>query len=353
MQGIPYLFIEGEVRYPDTYRDMIMQQNRPMLARKIDAGWEEVAPVELRFSSRASKHHPFVIHKRNYLGKESTYAVDYFRHSRKNVNVASINNHITAEYVAVTAAKRGMAVAMNPDVSANFAFCPFKMISMPDRGEFSIQANPFGTYHGDQVQAPTNTNRLGYEAVLLSGPQFHSAGPTYNGYHQEFELMVSFFSGDAIPEGVEQDLIAFARGPMTLNPYQVKTPAKESYSLLPPAGFMVLPYQNGMLFHWENAIAPVLEYCIRYRAFSGLEEKQVMTSGCTLFLHASDLQGSNTIYLASIETILPEGRISKRSPEIQFRSTQEADHTLSIPNDFKAKLLWANISAWVWRNLLI
>jgi hypothetical protein len=71
---------------------------------------------------RSDRKHPFVIHKRNYLGKEGAYAVDYYRHSSKNRSVASSNNHITAEYAAVTTSGSGMAVAMNPKVSANFAY---------------------------------------------------------------------------------------------------------------------------------------------------------------------------------------------------------------------------------------
>ena len=103
--------------------DRFNKKDKPMLARRIDRGWEAVAPLELRFSPRARTDAPFFIHKRNFLGKEAAYPVDYFRHSPKNLNVASINNHITAEYAGVTTSGSGMAVAMNTGVNANFAFC--------------------------------------------------------------------------------------------------------------------------------------------------------------------------------------------------------------------------------------
>ena len=144
-------------------------------------------------------------------GKEAAYAVYYFRHSPKNLNVASINNHITAEYAGVTNGSRGMAVAMNTNINANFAFCPFKLEYVGQSDEFRIRANPFGTYQGDQLRAPTRGNRLGYDAVLLSVPQFHSAAPTYNGYTERVDVMVAFFETGAIPCKVKQDLIAFAR----------------------------------------------------------------------------------------------------------------------------------------------
>jgi hypothetical protein len=194
ISGIPYLFIDGEVRYPDTDCRDVIYPEKPMLARKIDSGWETVAPLELRFAGRADREEPFYIHKRNFLGKEDAYAVDYYRHSPKNLNVAGINNHITRN-IPPSPQERGMAVAMNTKVNANFAFCPFQMTHLPETDEFLIRANPFGTYHGDQILPPTSGNRLGYEAVLLSAPHLHSAGPTYNGYSDRFELMVTFFDG--------------------------------------------------------------------------------------------------------------------------------------------------------------
>lgn len=244
VSGIPYMFIDGDVRYPETDCRDIIYPEKPMLARKIDAGWETVAPAELRFSAHAHKKDPFRIHKRNYLGKEDSYAVDYYRHSPKNLNVAGINNHITSEYSAITSGGRGMAVAMNTKVNGNFAFCPFQMSHLPASDEFLIRANPFGTYHGDQILPPTRGNRLGYEAVLLSAPHLHSAGPTYNGYFDRFELMITFFDGDQVPDHVKQDLIAFARRPSTIGNYNMEIAKIETRTVLPPVGFIDLPYKT-------------------------------------------------------------------------------------------------------------
>ncbi len=65
--------------------------------------------------------------------------VDYFRHTPVNLNVA-LDNHVTAEYAGVTAAGRGMAVAMNTDLNANFAFCPFQMTYKPKEDALAIRA---------------------------------------------------------------------------------------------------------------------------------------------------------------------------------------------------------------------
>jgi hypothetical protein len=350
----PYLFIEGEVRYPDTYRHEAIQIQKPVLARKIDPKWEEVAPMELRFSARSNREDPFFIHKRNFLGRENAYPVDYFRHSPKNLNVASINNHITSEYTAVTAAGRGMAVAMNTRVNANFAFCPYKMEYRPATDEFAIRANPFGTYHGDQIVPPTKGNRLGYKAVLLAAPQLHSAGPTYNGYHDRFELMVSFFDGDTIPGDVKRDLVAFARRPLTIG---TRTPSVEmskpkSAPTLPPAGFLAMPYKSGVLFLWDNAKGPEAQYRIRYRALSDPQETSFNATGSTLFVDASSFSATGGLFLATIAAVDSTGYLSKSSPPIQFRLTQERQPCLDIPTQFKAKIIWASVNAWIRRYLL-
>ena len=353
MRGLPYLFFDGEVRYPDTFRRTVFQAQKPMLARKIDSGWKSVAPMELRFAAHASKERPFVIHKRNFLGQEGAYVVDYFRHTPVNLNVASINNHVTAEYAGVTAAGRGMAVAMNTDLNANFAFCPFQMTYKPKEDALAIRANPFGTYHGDQLLPPTRGNRLGYEAVLLSAPQLHSAGPTFNGHHHRFEVMISFFSGDVIPEGVKADLIAFATRPLNFGSHGTIRPKEPPQAHLPPAGFLALPYERGIVFHWEAADPPGTQYRIRYKSMRTLTEKSITVSDTrTHIVDRAEFTASDDVFTATIETLHATGSLSGRSPEIRFNLKPDIEPTWNIPTGFKAKLLWTNASAWMQRNLL-
>jgi hypothetical protein len=308
--------------------------------------------LELRFTGRADRKEPFYIHKRNFLGKEATYAVDYYRHSPKNLNVAGINNHITSEYTAVTTGNRGMAVAMNTQVNANFAFCPFQMTHLPDTDEFVIRANPFGTYHGDQILPPTMGNRLGYEAVLLSAPHLHSAGPTYNGYSDRFELMVAFFDSNTVPESMKQDLIAFALQKSTIGAHNMETARKDFRPFLPPDGFFALPYRDGILFHWETAGPPEMQYRIRYKAIPGSQEKSSITTGSTIFVNTSDFLFAGSRFAATIEAVYPDGRLSERSREIYFHPTQQTNPSIDIPHEFLAKILWANTSVWIRHNLL-
>jgi hypothetical protein len=346
VKGVPYLFVDGEVQYPDTVRRDLQSPEKPMLARKIDAGWEAVAPLELRFAMRADAEHPFIIHKRNFLGKEDAYAVDYYRHSPNNLNVASINNHITAAYTAVTASGHGMAIAMNPTVMANFAFCPFKMAYQPERKTFSISANPFGTYDGEQLTPPTRGNGQGNEAVRLTAPQLKSAGPTYNGHRDRFDLMISFFEGDEIPTDIKGDLLSFADRPLTVGAHASKPQEFQAAKKLPPAGFMALPYNNGILFHWDDPGVPGARVKVRLGCPALQQSYSFTAKGQTHFVAAPELMKNDNLYSATIQTLYADGNLSEPSPEIRFRLTDGVEPAIDLPNSFKAQVLWANVSAW-------
>ena len=259
---------------------------------------------------------------------------------------------VTSAYAGVTTSGRGMAVAMNTAVNANFAYCPFKMEYLPETAEFTIRANPFGTYHGIQNLPPTSGNRQGYEAVMLSAPQLHSAGPTYNGYVDRIDVMVSFFDGEEIPEDVKADLIAYARRPMIIGTAAVNDEKEIAVDPLPPAGFMALPYQDGMLFHWERVKQSGVHYRIYCRGASESEAVTFATTGNSLFVRRSDLPKQSGVFTASIEAVNSGSGHSVRSVDNRFRLDRESDADLAIPMHFKAKVLWANLSAWIQRNML-
>jgi hypothetical protein len=75
----------------------------------------------------ATKDIPFTVIKKNYFGVEDTYTINYFKHSKENLRLANVNNHITAGYVAVTNSKEFIAVAKDNAVLSNFAFCPLNI----------------------------------------------------------------------------------------------------------------------------------------------------------------------------------------------------------------------------------
>jgi hypothetical protein len=231
IKDMPYLFVQATIAYPTTACQDSQKGNSSMLMRAHDRLWVEAAPLEMRLSHRATKDRPVKILKRNFMGVESAYEVDYFRHSDQNLNLDNVNNHITAEYVGIVAQGQGMAIAMDQTLQANFAFLPMRITYNPLGNDFSIRANPFGTYYGRQVRVPTWGNGQGYELTILSGEQFRSAGPTYNGAVTHFFLMVGFFDGEDIPKDLKQALLAFAQSPVlfSLNGQDEENPCSDTF----------------------------------------------------------------------------------------------------------------------------
>ena len=233
-------------------------------------------------------------------------------------------------------------LTMNLNVKANFAFCPFKMNHLPEIDKFVIHGNPFGTYYGDQMIPPGRGNGLGYEAVLLAGPHFHSAAPTYNDHHDRFELILSFFNGEDLSEEMKNDLIAFAHGSMAVSSDSVNTPPATTYASLAPAGFLALPFHDGILFHWESADEPRIIYRIQYHSLQKPEEKTAIATGSSLFVDFSEFLPEDRL-LASIEAIQPDGRTSRPSPEIGFPRGRQTASSLNIPVGLTARFFWANL----------
>jgi len=213
----PWLLIEGRITYPATERADLFKAGEPGLAQPADMQWQEVAPAEIRFSPRATRNDPVKVLKRNYLEVETEYRLDYFRHDPRNLALDNINNHITPSYVGIVSGKHGMAVAKDNSRLSNFAFAPLKMRHHDESDEFSIRVNPFGTYQGRQYHPPTWGNGQGHEVTRLTGEQFASAAPTYNGKSQDFALLLAFFNGERLPEEIKQDLIGFAHPPVVIS----------------------------------------------------------------------------------------------------------------------------------------
>ncbi len=153
VEGVPAVFIDANVTFPDTPRNDIFKPDNAALSRRYDSSWQEVAPAEINFAQGATKDTPFKVIKRNFMGVESSYLIDYFKQSPQDLALANVNNHITAEYVAVAGEKGGLAVAMDTSKLSNFAFCPLKVDYDPSAG-FSLKLNPFGTYFGKQYIQP-------------------------------------------------------------------------------------------------------------------------------------------------------------------------------------------------------
>ena len=283
----PYLFVEGEIQYPATKLKDICKKDVPALARRADMEWNEVAPAEIGFAPKASRDNPVRVLKRNYLGIESGYALDYFRHSPENLDLDDVNNHITGAYFGIVSGGRGMAVAKDNTVLSNFAFAPLKLRYDAKTGSFSVRANPFGAYHGKQYRPPARGNGQGYEAALLSGEQYASAAPTYNGAAYRFSLMIAFFEGEQIPEDIKRELIAFADPPV------------------------VVAAENGGKRAFAETLAPAIRFA----------ENE------------------------SADAFLLTDKDGRFAPPASMARTERPQHSPSIPLDLKLRVLWENVLA--------
>ncbi len=348
VEDLPYLFVDGNVLYPDTPRDDIYSPDKPALARKYDRNWEQVAPVELDFSPGASSWHPFKVLKRNYLGVETSYTIDYYKHSRENFNLSNINNHITAEYVGLAGKNYGIAVGLNDRVLANFAGVPMKMKSHWFGNRFSAKLNPFGTYFGKQYIQPTWSHRQGYESALHVAVQYQSSAPTYSGYEYGFSIMLTFFEGREIPEASKKDLISFARSPYVITGSDAPAVNEKERSLKHPKGFIAIYGDDGLYFHWEKRKGEqVKSYAIRCGKSKDSLDVTFTQGGDRSTFHAKNfIKGEpfkpGETYYASMYSITPDGKKSPETPVMEFvpEKPKKANISSAVPITTQLKLLW-------------
>jgi hypothetical protein len=351
VDGLPYLFIDGRVKMPLTEEKDIFKGDTPALAHRADLGWQEVAPMELRFAHRATIDDPIRILKQNFLNVASSYTIDYFKHSADNLSLDNINNHITAAYVGMVAGGRGMAVGMDTHLQANFAFAPIKVRYGDDPSAFSAKVNPFGTYHGKQYRHPTWGNRQGYELTVMAGEQFHSAGPTYNGQSTAFATMLAFFDGDDIDTRIKSDLIHFARPPMVLSLIHTKDNDPVRKQLSPPKKVEAFYVENGVYLRWDSMNPNVKRYRIHIGGTSKTYNQIIDVSKNGLvtqhFMRHQTFEKNKTYY-AAVEAISADGGESEISPEIPLKIT--SDRRLArarrLSLNFQIKVVWANIHAY-------
>ena len=318
LDGVPYLFFDGEITYPNTPRDEMMGLGKPIsLLRKIDHGWYETAPAELIFANTAGKNTPFEITKRDYLGVESSYVLDYFKHSDANLNLSDVNNHITAEYAAVSGGGGGIAVALDNTMLSNFAFLPAKLTYDDEKGNFSLRLNPFGTYSGPHYYHPTWGTGLGYEAAFLSGESYESSAPSYNGKKEHFAFMVSFFEGATLPDDTKRDLIAYADPPIVVSGGRMRVVESQRTPADPaaPEG-IIAAYEDGKTYIiWNQPPGDPQSYKVYLGTESGKYASVYETKDTKLIL--TDLAPDKTYYV-SVAALFISGKEMGPKEEISF-----------------------------------
>jgi hypothetical protein len=342
VEGVAAVFVDANVTYPETPRNDIFKPTNAALSRRYDSKWQETAPAELNFAQRASKEAPYKVIKRNSLGVESSYLVDYFRHSAENLDLANVNNHVTAEYVAVAGEKGGIAVAMDTSRLSNFAFCPLKINYVPADG-FSLKLNPFGSYFGKQYYQPTWGTGDGYLMALYAGDQYKTSASTYSGHTSHFSLMVSFFDGRELPAGLRDQLISYARPPFTITSNMLGCPLKQP-GLQTPQSFLAAYGDGKAYFHWEKPKAEAASY----RVYCGTDRANLdhmyeqdgrqSTLVATEFSSGAAFNPGATYY-AAVTALDGSGQETPRSEIISFKPTAGEPKGMSVPMEVQVRIL--------------
>lgn len=343
VEGVDMIFVDGKITYPDTPRTKIFKPNIPQLSRIYDPKWQQVAPCPLYPTMRASKKLPFTVLKRNYLGVESQYNIDYYKHSNQNLELSNVNNHITAEYVAVANNDECIAVAKDNAVLSNFAFCPLQVAHSFFKG-FSVSLNPFGTFFGRQYYQPTWGKGRGFEAAILNGDQYHSGACTYSGTTQHFALAVAF-SNNPLPQTLKGLLTSYANQPFVvmLNEKQKKD---TTLPIQPPKGVFALYRDGGVYVNFEKADGAT-SYIIRWGDTKDLLNYSDKTKDTSLFIKeytkGKPFVKGNTYYVA-VQSVDAHGNISEPSAVHRFVA-KEIKEDMDLPITLQLKIILDTIIA--------
>jgi hypothetical protein len=350
IEGVPAIFVDADVTYPDTPRNDVFKPANAALARRYDSNWQETAPVEINFAQGASTNNPFKVIKRNFLGVESSYVVDYFRHSSQNLDLSNVNNHVTAEYVAAAGEKGGLAVAMDTSRLSNFAFCPLKVNYDTTRG-FRLKLNPFGSYFGRQYAQPSWGNGDGYLMALYVGDQYKTSASTYSGHESRFSLMVSFFDGRDLPGNIRNSLISYAYPSYTVTSNMLVCPDRP-VDLQSPKGFLATYGNGSAYFHWEKTKADAAAYHVYCGASKDGLNRIYEQDGRESTLVVKEFNSGTpfspgTTYYAAVAAVDSNGKETALSETVSFTPTLSEARGMSVPMDVQVRILLHTIMSYL------
>jgi hypothetical protein len=216
---------------------------------------------------------------------------------------------------------------MDTTVLANFAFCPLKMEYDNTTERFHLAMNPFGTYFGPQPYQPTWGNGQGFTAAIMSGQQYVSSAPTYNGYNHEFSLMVGFFEDQEPPEQLKRDMSAFATPPMVVTGAPLATGKitnRMTEKLSPPTGFLSVAGSNGQYFHWVRAKGNPAEYRVSFGLEHGKYDHSETVSKTTVVVQG--LEPGRTYY-AIVHLLIRMGSKARHRTKYSLRPVRVRPRT--------------------------
>lgn len=190
------VFTHLKVKLPRTVEnDTLNLGPQTSFLRKVDIRWQEVAPFQITPAFRGNSDTPMRVWKSNFMEKENSYQLNYFRWSR-NRNLDSFNNHLTHSWVAVTNEDQGLLISNDNSLWSNFAYAPMRLKSRG--GNQKIQINPFGTYWGRQLNYDGHLDVSGFGSQVLTLFSAHvgNNSPTYNGAEFEVSLLMAPYEGN-------------------------------------------------------------------------------------------------------------------------------------------------------------
>lgn len=199
--------IEGTVSYPYTTHQGYSRIKAKRLQRTWDARWKQLAPFEIIAFQDLPITTKATVWKQDFSGVLSSYQLDYLSWG-KNQGLASINNHVTPSWIALSDGKNGVLIAQSTTCLHGFAFCPLRQTIIGDTQQISL--NPFGTYWGPQYRYPCAVTGWGRTAALLTAEHLFPSAPSWEGKTVDFSLMLALYQGDCPPQAIREQAEAFS-----------------------------------------------------------------------------------------------------------------------------------------------
>lgn len=189
------VYIQSAIDYPSTAHIRFSAAKADHLLRSWDGRWEEVAPCEITLYDRLPLERTVTVYKQDFSGQKSSYSLDYWN---KNTSLASINNHVTPAWLAVSDGEAGLLIAQSSKHLHGFAAFPIRQV-IEDEGQ-RITVNPLGTYWGAQYKYPLAVTGWGRIAASLSAEHLYPSAPSWAGKQIEFALLLVPYEGGSPPD---------------------------------------------------------------------------------------------------------------------------------------------------------
>jgi hypothetical protein len=270
LDDLPYAIVDVEAHYASTPPNDIIHTLQQKLRRMLDLNWVEVAPFQLNPSIHASGDHPLRVWKHNYLGVTSFYDLNYGQINPRNRDLDSFNHQVTAGWVAVSNGDKGLLLGQNAEVLSSMAFAPMRLREV--KGEQHLSINPFGSYHGRQIDySHLGGLGIGADITVAASGSLRPNGPSYNGQTVRFSLLLAPYRGDEPPQSLQDSAAAYFYPPgvvylqtpqtvQALLPDEIRAQVAAAElaerlaspaPVLQPAGFLANPVDQAIELVWD------------------------------------------------------------------------------------------------------